>query len=306
MITKRTYKNETWVDIDHGTPEEILSIMDTYAIHPMVARDLTSATPKSRIEFHNGYIYCILHFPVYKHSHSDTEQKEQEVDFVIGKNVLVTARYDTIDALDKFGKIIEVKEILEKKNSTESEMAMFTGMIRELYGSIFEELEYIEDVTDGITAKIFKGKEKEMVVSISEMMRVLIDFKKTTDFHKEILEMIYHRGGEMFGDSFAKDMRLIILDYLKINTTIHNNLETLRELRDTNNSLLTSKQNETVKQLTVLNAIVLPLDLIAFIFAMRTNGMPLIDNPNAFWIVITLMCTITLITLTFIKHKKWL
>ncbi len=303
MINTYKYNNETWVDIDHGTPEEIHEIMNTYNVHPLVAKELTSRTPKQRLEFHEGYIYCILHFPAFKHTHSD--EKNQEVDFVIGKNVLITARYDTIDALHKFGKVLEVKEILEKKNGYLPSHSIFVGMLHELYGSLFEELEYIENLTENITSKIFKGEEKKMVISLSEVTRTLLDFKKVTDGHHEILEMLKHRGKEMFGESFWSEMELVTLEYLKINTAIRSNLDTLHELRDTNNSLLTNKQNETVIQLTVINFIILPLNVIAFIFSMRTEGMPIISNPNAFWIIIGIMLTSAAITLAYVIHKKW-
>lgn len=304
MINTYKYNTDTWIDIDHGTPEEIHSLMNTYKLNPMVAKELTSVTPKPRLEFHDGYIYCILHFPAYKHTHS--ESKNQEVDFIIGRNILITARYDTIDALHKFGKTIEVKDILDKKHGYSQKGFIFTKMLHDLYSSLFEELEHIEDLTDEITTKIFKGKEKDMVVSISELTRTLIDFKKVTDQHHEILEILQRHGREMFGNQFSLELESVILEYLKINTNIKSTLETLKELRETNDSLLTSKQNEVVKKLTIINFIILPLNLIAFIFAMRTQGMPIVDNPNAFWIILVIMLSAASIAFTYAKSNKWI
>lgn len=304
MINTYKYNNEVWVDINDGTTEEIHSLMDQYNIHPFIAKELTSKTPKARIEFHEEYIYCILHFPVWKHTHRDGTS--QEVDFIIGKDAVITARYDTIDALHKFAKDLEVEEILEKKHGKKTTHVIFMNMLRSLYTSLFEELEYIEDVIEDITSKIFEGEEKKMVVSISEVTRTLLDFKKTTDLHHEILESLLHRGKEIFGNNFAHEMQSIIIDYLKINTTIKSNLEMLKELRDTNNSLLTSKQNETVKQLTVLGATLLPLNLLSWIFAMRVGGVPLENNPNGFLIVLVLMLTYGLIAVLYARHKKWI
>ncbi len=307
MINTYTYNEETWVDIDHGTPEEIHGIMDKYNIHPFVAKELTSTTPKARIEFHDTYIYCILHFPSWKHTHS-AEDKNQEVDFIIGKNALITARYDTIDALHKLGKDLEVSQVLEKDRQEKPSHShrIFMNMLRSLYNSLFEELESIEDETEEITSEIFKGKEKEMVVRISEVTRTLISFKRSTDLHHEILEALNHRGQEIFGQSFGDEMEVIIVDYMKINSIIKSSLEMLRELRDTNNSLLTSKQNETVKQLTVLGATLLPLNLLSWIFAMRVGGVPLENNPNGFWIVIVAMIAYALIATVYARHKKWI
>jgi magnesium transporter len=304
MINTYKYNGNTWIDIDHGTPEEIHEIMNTYQIHPLVAKELTSATPKQRVEFHEGYMYCILHFPAFKHTHS--KDKNQEVDFIVGKNILITARYDTIDALHKFGKQLEVEEVLGKGADFQSSGFLFVSMLKELYGALFEELEYIEDTTEDITKKIFKGKEKDMVVAISEVTRNLLDFKRVTDFHHEILGAIERHGKNIFDENFVLEAESVIGDYLKINTAIRSNLEILRELRDTNNSLLTSKQNETVKQLTVMGFVAIPLNFIAWLFAMRTEGMPLIHNPNAFWIVLGIMITCSALTMVYVKYKKWL
>ncbi|HEY0220939.1 MAG TPA: magnesium transporter CorA family protein [Candidatus Paceibacterota bacterium] len=256
----KTYKSsgETWVDVDHGTPEEIHKLMDEHNIHPFIAKELTSATPKPRIEFHDSYIYCILHFPAWKHTHG--ENKNQEIDFVIGKDTLITARYDTIDALHKLGKDLEVKEVLDKNNELgdkeyEHSHKILMQMLRSLYQSLFEELESIEDDIEKTTAKIFEKKEKEVLISISEITRTLLEFKRVTDLHHEILESLKKRGKEIFGDEFENEMDSIILDYLKINTTIKSHMDRLRELRDTDNSLLTAKQNETIKKLTFVGAV---------------------------------------------------
>ncbi len=265
MINTLKYRDETWIDINDGTPEEIHELMDKYNIHPFVAKELTSKTPKPRIEFHDTYIYCIMHFPAWKHTHS--EEKNQEIDFIIGKDTLITARYDTIDALHKLSKDLEVEEILDKGDRAYSPShIIFMRMLRGLYTSIFEELESIQDTIENITSQIFKKREREMVVSISEITRTLLDFKRVTDLHHEILEALKRRGQEIFGDEFGNEMDSIILDYLKINTTIKSNMDMLRELRDTDNSLLTAKQNETIKKLTLVTAILFIVSILVAIF----------------------------------------
>lgn len=135
-------------------------------------------------------------------------------------------------------------------------------MLRGLYASVFEELETIEDSIENITNNIFKNKEREMVVAISEITRTLLEFKRVTDLHYEILEAIKQRGQEIFGDGFAHEMEAVILDYQKINTIIKSHLEMVRDLRQTDNSLLSAKQNETIKRLTLVGAVLTVLFII--------------------------------------------
>jgi len=303
MLTTHKYNGETWVDVDSGTPEEIDQIINTYKIHPLLARELAIGTPKARVEFHGDFVYCVLHFPAFKHSHE--KEINQEVDFIIGRNVLVTGRYDTVDALHKFAKTLEVKEVLERERSVGGDF-IFIELLRELYAGLFDELAFVEDLTEQITQKIFQGRERDMVVAISDVTRTLLDFKKVTDLHHDILDTLFHRGRAIFGEDFSRGVETVMLDYLKINSAIRSNLEILRELRDTNDSLLSAKQNEIMKQLTVLGAVVLPLSIICQLFGMSIHTFPLMDNPNAFWIILTFMCAVALVTLVYARHKKWI
>ncbi len=304
MIQTYTYDKETWTDINQGTKEDIVSIMGRYSIDPFIGKELTSLTRRSRLEVRKHYLYCILHFPVWKHSHKG--DGNQEIDFVLGPNFLVTARYDTIDTLEKYAKTLQMKEVIEEDTDTGTHV-IFTEMLYELYGSLSNELAFIEDRIEEITGHIFQGKERKMVVAISEMMRTLLEFRKSTDTHRDILDKLHKHGGDMFGEAFAKNIEGVQNEYSKIQANIRANIDMLRELRDTNNSLLTTSQNEIIKQLTVMGFILLPLNLVTWIFAMRVEGgMPLIDHPNGFFIVIGLMILYAVIALSIAKIKKWL
>lgn len=270
MVKTYTFSGETWTDIDHGTPEEMHSIMDKYGIHPFVAKELSAATPRPRVESHGNYIYCIMHFPVWKHTHAQDagSGKSQEVDFIITKNAVITARYDTIDALHQMGKDVEVEEILNKNTvvSAAEGHVLFMSLLRALYNSVSEELEYIDDVTENITGKMFKDKEREIVVSVSEITRTLLDFKRVLDLHREILASLRREGGKLFGENFAENVDSIVSDYFKISTAVQSDLDILRELRNTNNSLLTAKQNETIKRFTIIGTILFIADLLVALY----------------------------------------
>lgn len=301
MIQTHKWGKETWVDIDHGTPEEFATVVRQYDLDPYVAKEISSPTPKSRIEFHKEYIYLILYFPVFKHTRG-TELK-QEIDFVIGKDFLITTHYNTIDAIHKLSKQIEVEEILSKPHDGQH---VFGVLFRELYATIGDELAYIESWSESITEEIFDGNEKEMVFEISEAIRTLLEFKKTTDSHKEILDFLRDGSSHILSKDFAEEIEAILLEYHRIRDIIHANIEILRELRETNNSLLSTKQNETVKTLTVVTTISFPFMLLSALFTMDLGGRPLVEHHFGFYIMFGLMCIISFTVFTIAKHKKWL
>ena len=179
MIT--TYKNRhlTWVDLNNPTKEEARKIMEKYNIYPSVADELLSPSIKPKVDLYKDSIYLILHFPAAKHTHSNEEN--QEVDFIITKDTLITTRYDTIDPMHKFSKEFEVSAMVSSDDETTPTHAgfLFCKLVKKLYGSLEHELEYIGVALGEVEHKIYNGREKEMVFEISDISRVLLDFKQS-------------------------------------------------------------------------------------------------------------------------------
>jgi magnesium transporter len=72
-----------------------------------------------------------------------------------------------------------------------------------------------------------------------------------------------------FGNDFSHDLTRMFGEYNKVQHLLDGHKELLEDLRETNNSLLETKTNKTVKKLTALSFIMLPLSLIAGIFGMN-------------------------------------
>ena len=229
----------------------------------------------------------------------------QEVDFIVGKNFVITVRYDTVDAIDKFAKIIEVNSILDRGIEENCTTLLFFGIVGQIYQSLANELDYIESRISIIEQAIFAGREKDMVFALSEVGRNLLNFKKSTDFHNELLSSLENFGRTIFDEHFSYHTRKIQDEFAKIKNLLSTNIESIRELRETNDSILSTKQNETMKTLTIMAFVTFPLTLVAAIFSMDTKYTPIVGMQNDFWIVMSIIVFAGLCMFGFFKYKKW-
>lgn len=301
MVTNRSFMGQTWIDLNSPTKEEVDSVAMTQSINPVTANDLIMPTPVQNAKEDESSIYAVLHIPAFKYAHSSTSDI-QEIDFVILKDVLITARYDSIDSLHYFAKQIEVSEILNKSQ----ERFIFFDMMKEIYKAIENEMAYIDDWMREIEKNIFAGREKEMLFTISNAGRNLLNFKRTLDPHGDILEFIKSAGLQKFGSKFEAEATDLIHKWRRIIKRVSNQIDLAEEMRETNNSMLSAKQNEIMKQLAVIGALLLPLTIIGQLFGLSVRSFPLINHPYAFWMVIGLMLMVMLISLGFAKFKKWM
>lgn len=304
MTKTYRYQNIEWIDIEHPTMDDIREMMKKHDINPLAAEELLFPTPKTKVEKYQSFIYLVLQFPAWKHSHKD---KIQEIDFIIGRDFIITTRYDTIDPLHKFAKMFEVNEVLEKKKTEISHAGtIFYWMMREMYQSLHDELRAAHDILNDIQEKVFAGKERDMVVELSKISREILTFKRTLAVHNGILRSYRSAAIPFFGAGYEYEVDLIQNEYNQIERIIDGQSETIDEIRDTNDSLLSNKQNEVIQTLTVIIFITSILSIFVGLFAIDATARPIVGTPDDFWILLGIMGIIAVALLTVFIKKEWL
>ena len=302
MITRYAQRNLVWVDLVAPSAAEVRQVMQEFSLDPLVAEELTSPSPRSKAERRGETLYLVLHFPALRAHHT---RPEQEIDFVIGKHFLVTTRYENIDPLHTFAKAFEVNAVLGR-GGAEHGGHLFVGMVRNLYHSLLSECEALHQRIEEAEDHIFKGREREMVAQISVIGRMIHDFRRTLEPHRQMLESLEPYGEKMFGQGFAYHVRSVLGEYERVRHTLEHLREWQLELRETNNSLLSLKQNDTMKKLTSMALITFPLALLANLLAIDAKNNPVLGGQYDFWIVLGIMGGAALALIIFFKHKKWL
>ncbi len=304
MLSRYTHKKITWIDLESPTQDEVRSLMKEFKIHPLVADEILSPTVRPKVDIYSDYLYLILHFPILEHRHGG--RADQEVDFVLGKNFIITTHYETIDPLHEFSKIFEVNSMLDKSHVGTHAGFVFFYLLKELYRALGNELDHLSVLLERVETSVFEGHEKEMVEAISHVNRDILNFRQAIRLHGDVLLSFEHASTKIYGDDFGYYIRAAIGEYQKIASALDGHRETITELRKTNDSLLTTKQNETMKTLTIMAFITLPLSLIAAVFGMNVEYTPLAGVPGDFWIVIALMGTTLIALFLYFKHKNWM
>lgn len=307
MISTYKHGKLTWIDLENPTQNEVKTISEKYNIDPTVADDLLTPSIRPTIELKKDYIYLVLYFPDTNLEKNEIKTDQiNEIDFVIGKKFIITNRYSNNNALLEFSKVFEVDSILKKTEMSKHAGFIFFYMIQSLYRNLFYKLEHIKDLIKDAEDHVFHGKEKEMVVTLSQIHRVLLNFKSAISLHQEILENFIQVGKGFYGTDFRHHLKSILGEYLKVQAEVESAKEYLNELKETNNSLLSTKQNEIMKNLTIVTFVFLPLSLIASIFGMNTENMPFIGNPHDFIIVLLVMLMTTSTIFLFFRFTKLL
>lgn len=81
-------------------------------------------------------------------------------------------------------------------------------------------------------------------------------------------------------------------------------LKTIQNIRGATEAILTQNLNNTIKLLTALTIILTIPTIVSSLYGMNV-GLPMADNPNAFWAVLVLIIGIVAVMTYFFTKKEW-
>jgi len=305
MITRHKHGDLVWVDVVHPTADEVRALMDEFSLDPLIANEITAPSVRNRVDARDEYFYLVLHFPAFKHQH-DVVNCAVELDFIVGKQWVITTRYDDLDPLHQFSTLFEVDAVLDKKNMSQHAGFIFYYMLTELYKSFINEIAHIHKLLDNAEDRIFEGYEREMVMELSNIARDLLNYTQALDGHSTMLQSLERPGAALFDYGYVRTLRSVVGEYERLAHELKSARASLNELRETNNSLLSTKQNEIMKIFTIMAFVTFPLTLFTSLFSMNTTFVPIIGHKWDFWIIVGLMLSLAVAFFAYFKYKKWL
>jgi magnesium transporter len=86
---------------------------------------------------------------------------------------------------------------------------------------------------------------------------------------------------------------------------LDNYKEVVEALEDTNESVISHRQNDVLRVLTIFSVIILPLTFITGIFGMNVD-FPGFGGREAFWAIIGAMAATLIGMVAFFRYKRWL
>lgn len=264
MIIRNTIKDIVWVDIENPNAREVTSIVEEFNLHPIIAEELMKPSLRPKVEEYGDISYLVFHVPTI--TQSTHGGKQQEIDFVIGRNFLITVHYEAIESLHNFSKVFEVNSILNRTNMGEHAGLLFFYMLKSLYRDMGLELDLISASVKKMEDVIFSGNERAMVQSLSEIAHKVLDFREALRFHKNVLSSYENTSKRIYGDAYGYYATALSGEFYKLWETIENIRETVIELKKTNDSMLAYKTNETIRVLTIVTFITLPITIISGFF----------------------------------------
>jgi magnesium transporter len=284
----------TWTDYLKPTEKDIARLKKEFNLHPVIVEELRAPSARTRVEAQPHYLYFIYYFPAYNAAEGTSSRSE--IDFIVSKTAVVTVHYEP------FAVIFQGFDPSEAQNSLE----LMHQLIKHLI--LFEErqLRHIREKAEAIGRDLFKDKEKEILETINFLKRDVSEYRIIVRLQEPILKSLAIKSQKFWDGDAEIYLGDLLGEQLKIVSQLEDCRDAIADFEETNSGLMNLKINNVMKMLASLSFVAFPAILLAEMFTMNTRDTPIVDLPNAFWIVVGTMAVMVLATFLYFKKKDWL
>jgi magnesium transporter len=288
-----------WIDLHEPTQEEFESVAQELELSPRVIEGAIKPQQRPKLVRYGDSLFVVLKTARYLDEPEKVEFSEVHV--LVGKDFIVTVRYEEIPALE------EVRRRLE--GEPESLRQGPQPILREIMDQIVDDY---EPVLEGLGTDIQEvedevfGGNADVSQRIYELSRELVQFQRATSPLARSLE----RGGERNEHDIDPELRSYLRELhdrvLRVEEPTEGFRDMLSDILVVNLTLIGVRQNDQTKKISAWAAILIVPTLITGIYGMNFDFMPELHWTFGYPFALALMVSISVGLYAVFRHVRWL
>ncbi len=295
----------TWIHLDAPQLERAQELAERFGFHPLDVEDVMSKRQRPKVDDYadEGYLFGVLHFPVY--DRNIQRLNAAELDFFVGPDYLVTLPTVELLPVTRLFLRCEDDEVFREQLFSRGSGRLLYELLDDLFDYCFPILDKIGYKLDSLEDDIFDGRSEEVVRDISNVKQEIISYRKIIKPQRSTLRLL-ERHVERF---LPNELELYFEDIVDASERIWDMLDNYKEvveaLETTNEQIVSHRQNEVLQILTIISFIMLPLFVITGIFGMNVR-FPGEFTAVGFWVIVGMMVASVLGMVGYFRYKRWL
>jgi magnesium transporter len=293
----------TWVHLDRPDEAAVSALAERFGWHELDVEDVLSKRQRPKIDEYPDYLFLVLHFPFY--DKNVQRLNGAELDVFLGPDYVVTLPAVPLLPVTRLFTRCRENEDLRDEIFANGSGRLLYEILDDLMDYCFPILDKIGSKLDAIEDDMFEGASQEVVRDLSNVKQEIISYRKIIKPERSTL-----RSLERYVERFLPEALELYFDDIvdateRIWDLLDNYKEVVEALEDTNESVISHRQNDVLRLLTIFSVTMLPLTVITGIFGMNVD-FPGYGTHGAFFAIVAVMAIVLAGMLAFFRLNRWL
>jgi len=290
-----------WVDLFDFSEQELNHVAKVFSFHYLAVEDCLQHSPRAKVDAYENYYFFVLHALRYKED-SDEEITLEQLNVFLKSNVVVTVHRRPLPTLGRIARDCLNNKTRFLENGSDRFLYHILDGLTDEY---FPILDRVDQRVDELEDQLYEQPNKEITEEFLALKRTILSMRRAIQPQKRMFFGV--NGKYVF--QVAKENEPYYLDLLDHIERITDSLNSFRDLLDgvleTYYSTITARTNESIRVLTVISFIFMPLTFVTGFFGMN---VPLPDQQSV-WSTVAITAGLLGATggmLIIFKKKNWI
>jgi magnesium transporter len=291
-------KEVFWLDIQAPDDDDYKLLTDTFKFHQLTIEDVKHQNQRPKLDGYDGYVFAVLFVIGFK----DNQVEFREHHMYIAPQFLVT-----VHDLPEPGFLELNQRIAESPESACRKTSFLTYLVMDaLVDSTFDSLEALDTSVDKLQDDILVEATTPQLVLLQELKHDASEMRRILGAQRDMFQRLVTHSLEQDQETTAyyRD----VYDHI---IRQYENVDSMRDLltsaMDVYLSMVSNRLNLTMKTLTVVASLFLPLTFLTGFFGENFGWLvSRIGSFSAFAIGVTLMVVSIVVQLMFFRRRGWI
>ena len=290
-----------WVDLAAGTPEELRILSDVFHFHELAVEDAQSEAQHPKVESYDGYLYLILHgihFQEAKHRFAT-----HDVDFLLGDTYLVTVHNGTSRSISA------LRDLCPRNTQilAEGPAGLLYRIVDAMVDHYRPEVDKLESKVSHVEDAVFKNPKPQLMRSILALKRDVASLRHVTLPQRDAVGRLARREFRQINEVMAYRFRDVHDHLVRQADEATLFLDRITGLLDAHLSNQSNQLGRTMRMLTVIATIFMPLTLLSGLFGMNVPlPFGLSGSAAGFWVIAAIMVGVCGVMLWIFRKQDWI
>ena len=298
---KVCHEDGFWLDIQAPGEDDLKILEKVFGFHHLTIEDIQHQDQRPKLEEYAGYTFIVIFTAKLA---PDGEIQFQEHHMFVSKDYLVTVHDDPAEILVTLADRVKRSPELTKGNP-----GFLTYLvIDDLVDSLFPLLESLDDRIDTLEDRILADATPELLGQINQYKRQVIELRKFIGAQRDLFQRLITHSIDVRGEELTLYWRDVHDHLIRQYETVDSLRDLLTGAMDIYLSTVSNRLNNTMKALTVIASLFLPLTFLTGFFGMNFLYLTANLEPStaSFWIGVGIMVFSVVIQFYFFKRRGWL
>jgi len=289
-----------WLDIGAPDEDDYALLEDVFKFHQLTIEDLRHRNQRPKLEEYSGYTFVVL----FTAEWDSVNLAFLEHHIYLGRHFLVTVHAEPAPGLDALR-----DRVGKSPDLTKEDPAFLTYLVIDsIVDGNFSMLEQLDETIDQLQDDIVEKADKSVLTVIYKLKHDISQLRRYLAAQRDLFQRLVTHSIDLHGNDMTVYWRDVYDHIVRQYETVDSLRDLLTGAMDVYLSTVSNRLNTTMKTLTIIASLFLPLTWLTGFYGMNFAYLTQVLEPPfwAFWVAVGTMLGSLVVQVFLFRRRGWL